>query len=102
MRELTISWDDGFPKWVPSDSTVEQELKWDFSQADRFRLGKYTAHLLMVYDNGERDIPIESYVSFWVIPWRVFLAILVGFLLTMGLGILLFVLFTRLSRKKKA
>jgi len=102
MRELTISWDDGFPKWVPSDSTVEQELKWDFSQADRFRLGKYTAHLLMVYDNGERDIPIESYVSFWVIPWRVFLAILLGFLLTMGLGILLFVLFTRFSRKKKA
>jgi hypothetical protein len=76
MRELTISWDDGFPKWVPSDSTVEQELKWDFSQADRLRIGKYTAHLLLVYDNGEREIPIESYVSFWVIPWRISLAVI--------------------------
>lgn len=94
MRELTTIWDDGFPKWVPKtennqpvtdeNGEIEQELKWDFSQADRFRIGKYTAHLLLVYDNGERDIPIESYVSFWVIPWRVtiaFLVILVFFLL---------------------
>lgn len=87
MRELTATWDDGFPKWVPKtendqpitneDGTIQQELKWDFSQADRFRIGKYTAHLLLVYDNGERDIPIESYVSFWVIPWRISLAVLV-------------------------
>jgi hypothetical protein len=25
----------------------------------------------MVYDNGQRDVPIEATVSFWVIPWRV-------------------------------
>jgi hypothetical protein len=24
----------------------------------------------MVYDNGQRDIPMEATVSFWVIPWR--------------------------------
>jgi len=86
-RDFTISWDDGFP--VHKDKTdkdqvvkdeegqVVRELKWDFSQVDRFRIGKYTAHLLLVYDNGERDIPIESFVSFWVIPWRICLATLV-------------------------
>jgi hypothetical protein len=87
MRELSVSWDDGFPKWIPKtekgqsvldeNGNPEQELQWDFSQVDRFRFGKYTAHLLLVYDNGERDIPIESYVSFWVIPWRVLLVALV-------------------------
>ena len=86
MRELSSSWEDGFPRWqtkMENDQPVRdekgeirQELKWDFSQADRFRIGKYTAHLLLVYDNGERDIPIESYVSFWVIPWRISLAVL--------------------------
>lgn len=84
MRELTVSWDDGFPRWLSkknedqsttTEATVsKQELQWDFSQVDRLRIGKYTAHLLLVYDNGERDIPIESYVSFWVIPWRISLA----------------------------
>jgi hypothetical protein len=49
-----------------------------------FRFGKYTAHLLAVYDNGNRDIPIEATVSFWVIPWRfllavLFVALLIGF-----------------------
>jgi hypothetical protein len=24
----------------------------------------------MVYDNGQRDVPMEATVSFWVIPWR--------------------------------
>ncbi len=40
----------------------------------------------MVYDNGERDVPVESTVSFWVIPWR-FLAALVGKLFFMALGV---------------
>jgi hypothetical protein len=33
-------------------------------------MGKYTAHMLLVYDNGERDIPIEAAVSFWIVPWK--------------------------------
>jgi hypothetical protein len=35
----------------------------------------------MVYDNGTRDVPMEAYVSFWVVPWRVIIfaiLILVG------------------------
>ena len=32
---------------------------------------------VMVYDNGQRDVPIEATVSFWVIPWRLVGAALV-------------------------
>ncbi|MDR3583243.1 MAG: hypothetical protein P4L62_02705, partial [Candidatus Pacebacteria bacterium] len=60
-----------------------QELKWNFADASKLRWGKYTAKLVLVYDNGQRDVPIEGEVSFWVVPWR-----LVGG----GLIILIFVL----------
>lgn len=79
-RTLQVIWDDGFPTYLSPDQTTNPDgLKlgstiWDLTRADRFRFGKYTAHLLMVYDNGERDIPVESFVSFWVIPWQLLLA----------------------------
>ena len=110
-REYTVNWRDGFPKWVDKtekdqpildeNGQTKQKLEWNFAEADRFRIGKYTAHLLLVYDNGERDVPIESFVSFWVIPWRLFLAIALTFVLTMGLGILLFIIVSKLTRKKR-
>lgn len=79
-REFSLKWTEGFPLKVRKEQdgtevkngkneTVYQ-LDWDFSQANKFRIGKYTANLIMVYDNGERDVPAESQVSFWVIPWR--------------------------------
>ncbi|MDO8241293.1 MAG: hypothetical protein Q7T51_04930, partial [Candidatus Moranbacteria bacterium] len=45
--------------------------KWDFSQVSKLRWGKYTAKLLLIYDDGKRDVPIEAEVSFWVVPWRI-------------------------------
>lgn len=63
-RTLEISWDEGFPL------KRDDGLSWDFATANHFRFGRYTAHLLMVFDNGQRDVPIESYVTFWVIPFR--------------------------------
>jgi hypothetical protein len=27
----------------------------------------------MVYDNGERDVPVEASFSFWIIPWKILL-----------------------------
>jgi len=70
-RSFTVNWADGFPT-----HNLEQngKLSWDFDQLKHFRFGKYTAHVVMVYDNGERDVPIESFVSFWVIPWKILLA----------------------------
>ncbi|MDO8240681.1 MAG: hypothetical protein Q7T51_01735, partial [Candidatus Moranbacteria bacterium] len=80
-RSFQESWIDGFPYYqnktqdgkVVMDATgnPEQELKWDFSQVSKLRWGKYTAKLLLIYDDGKRDVPIEAEVSFWVVPWRI-------------------------------
>jgi len=95
-RFFTASWTDGFPVYMPKTQNGQpvhtkkgeeaKYLKWDFSHANTFRIGHYTAHLVMVYDNGQRDVPIEATVSFWIIPWRMIgitliPIIIIGFLL---------------------
>lgn len=86
-RTYSVVWDDAFATLVPkkdeSGAVVKNnngdtvyETKYDFSKADRFRIGKYTANLIMIYDNGQRDVPIEASVSFWIIPYRMILSIL--------------------------
>jgi len=81
-RIFESSWGDGFPVYqerINDDKTVVTDkngkpvlkLKWDFSQVPKLRWGKYTASLLLVYDDGSRDIPIEGKLSFWVMPWRI-------------------------------
>jgi P pilus assembly chaperone PapD len=83
-RTFEVIWNDGFPVQGTQEDAPEESKSgvefmgawWDFSRADRFRAGKYSANLLMVYDNGERDVPIESLLSFWVIPWKILLVLL--------------------------
>ncbi|MDQ3007969.1 MAG: hypothetical protein M3Q81_00035 [bacterium] len=92
-REYRSSWTDGFPLYSIDEENGEPlrddngelkySLKWDFSQVDKFRIGRYTANLLLVYDDGQRDVPLESSVSFWVIPWRVLAASIVLLILTL-------------------
>jgi hypothetical protein len=98
-RTFDVTWDDGFPIAIsdnnePIDTNIPRlfSLEWNLTKADRFRLGNYTAHLLMVYDNGERDVPIESYASFWIIPWK---------LLLIGVAVGSFALIGILSTTKK-
>ena len=79
-RVFEAAWTDGFPVYetiLENDATVldeegqpKRELRWDWQQASKLRFGKYTAKLLLVYDDGTRDVPIEGVVSFWVVPWR--------------------------------
>jgi hypothetical protein len=73
-RDYINVWDDGLmvkePKATGGKGSSEYTLKWDLQKGNKLRLGKYTAHLLMVYDNGQRDIPLEATVSFWVLPWK--------------------------------
>ncbi len=104
-RTITASWDDGFivvsPKLDSKGVTVKNSkgatiytTKWDFTKVPKFRIGKYTAHLLLVYDSGKRDVPLEATVSFWVIPWRlilVALAILLTPITVLRLGLLVVV-----------
>lgn len=106
QRDFEVVWDDGFPTYAPKvegDKEVKDEkgnqlfgLNFDVSKLSKIRFGKYTAHLLMVYDNGERDVPIESQVSFWVIPWK---ALLVAGLVVLMLGYGVFSLFSNIFRK---
>ncbi|MBP7060581.1 MAG: hypothetical protein KBA91_01210 [Candidatus Moranbacteria bacterium] len=79
-RDFETMWNDGFPvyendiqdgKVVLDDNGHQKKtLTWDWNNASKLRFGKYTAKMLLIYDDGQRDIPIEGEVSFWVIPWR--------------------------------
>ena len=79
-RNFQVQWADGFPVYtIKEENGVKQqdakgnlirELKWNWADASKLRFGKYTAKLLLVYDDGQRDVPIEGMVSFWVVPWR--------------------------------
>lgn len=96
-RDFQGKWSDGFPYYtekqvdgkavMDKSGKQEQELKWNFGDISKLRWGKYTASMLLIYDDGNKDVPIESQVSFWVIPWR-----LIG-------GILLIVIFIILGLK---
>lgn len=110
-RTLEVTWDDGFPLKAtntPEDKDAPKKAGfrfldsfWDLSKADRFRFGKYTAHLLLVYDNGERDVPIESFVSFWVIPWKILLVgLVVAILVLLGLRSLAMVIYGMFHKEK--
>jgi hypothetical protein len=80
-RSFSATWNDGFPKYVDveadgkieknKDGSNKQTLKWDLSKTGKLRFGRYTATLVMVYDDGQKDVPLEAVVSFWVIPWRI-------------------------------
>ncbi len=86
-RDFTAEWTDGFPVYAPKvegNTIVHDEkgaivttLNWNWGDASKFRFGKYTAKMTLIYDDGVRDVPVEGEVSFWVIPWRMILGALV-------------------------
>ncbi len=92
-RIFESSWAEGFPVYqnkeedgktvLDAQGKAVKELVWNWKDASKLRFGKYEAKLVLVYDDGQRDVPIEGVVEFWVIPWR----LLIG-----GLFILLFAL----------
>jgi hypothetical protein len=72
-RTLTTEWNTGFPVFkstTGADGQQKQDLIWDWSKLTDFRIGPYTAKLVAIYNDGQRDVPIEREVTFWVIPWR--------------------------------
>jgi hypothetical protein len=72
-RSFEASWDDSFiyREAVTEGGKTVYKTRYDFSKVNKFRMGKYQANVLMIYDNGERDVPMEASVSFWVIPWKI-------------------------------
>ncbi len=109
VRTYTEQWTDGFPAYglkkingqIVSDSNGKpiKQLQWDFSRPlSKFRFGKYYAHLVLVYNNGNRDVPVNAIVSFWVIPWSLILL----FILFITAWILLPRLIRKLWKKRSA
>lgn len=83
-RILTTSWSDGFPRYeTKTDEAGQQHKKlvWNWGDISKLRVGKYTAKVIAVYDDGSRDVPVVAEVSFWVFPWRLFLVLFVVVLL---------------------
>jgi hypothetical protein len=86
-KTFEVSWLDGFivkqpvmennqPKLDKNGKPVEfLQINWD--KLTSFRFGKYTANLILVYDNGTKDVPIEANVSFWVIPYKVIISMVI-------------------------
>lgn len=73
-RILNSSWNDGFPHYeTVSDSNggQQQKLKWQWNNLSNFRIGKYTAKVVAIYDDGQRDVPVTTEITFWVIPWKI-------------------------------
>jgi len=90
-RTFSSSWNDGFITndvvkdengTIKTDSngkpTTKLSINWN--KLTSLRFGPYTAHLLMVYDDGKRDQTIESEAKFWVIPYIPIAIILIGFI----------------------
>jgi hypothetical protein len=81
FRKFDAKWEDGSPVYriktedgevvLDENDKPKSFLDWSNFSLDKVRFGKYTAHLVMVYDDGSKDIPLEAVATFWVIPWRI-------------------------------
>ena len=109
-RAFGVDWDHGFPVNVLKEENGKTvldkgghsitQLHWDFSQAQNFRFGHYSARMILAYDNGKRDVPIEATTSFWVVPWRLLLVIALNIVVVLGFfGLLGFLLFKHYRRR---
>ncbi len=66
------TWNDAFIT-REEDEHGKKKFSIHWENITRMRIGKYSARLLMVYDNGTRDSVIESTTEFWVFPYTVVL-----------------------------
>jgi hypothetical protein len=93
-RIFTTEWKDGFPHYeeekennqtaLDKKGQQKRHLTWNLGDVGKIRFGEYTASVVMVYDDGKRDVPLEAAVSFWVIPWRFLL--ITGLIVTLMLA----------------
>lgn len=87
-RVLEASWTEGFlvRENVIEDGQVKldtngkpvKKLAINWNKLTSFRVGRYTANLLLVFDNGQRDVTLDSTLSFWVIPYKAIAVILIA------------------------
>ena len=90
-RIFNASWDDGFlvkePVFEAGQPKVDKNGKQlekiiiNWNKLTEFRIGKYTANLLLVFDNGQKDVPLEATISFWIMPYKVIGGIVITLLI---------------------
>jgi len=86
-RRFEASWADGFlvketviedgQTKLDKDGNPVKKLTINWDKLTSFRVGRYTANLLLVFDNGTRDVTLDSTVSFWVIPYKAIAVIII-------------------------
>ncbi len=90
-KTFEASWNDGFlvresvmeygqPKLDKNGKPVEK-LTINWNKLTNFRVGKYTANLILVYDNGKRDVSLDAIISFWVIPYKATIVIITSLII---------------------
>lgn len=109
-RKFTTFWQDGNPVYkikeaggkavLDKNGKQQRFLDWSNFNPSKIRFGKYNARLVMVYNDGTRDVPVEGTVSFWVIPWRI-LGVLLLVLLFVGAGLYATIIRPLKNRLKK-
>jgi len=110
-RIFSSAWKDGFPVYetkinngkvvLDSNDKPAYSLKWDLTKITKLKFGRYTAHLVMAYDNGTRDVPLEATVSFWVVPIRVIILTIVVLVIPISLVVYLVIKNRRLKKALK-
>jgi hypothetical protein len=85
-RTFTSNWSDGYPLVVSKQldgATLTNQygnpkttLKWGALDPSKIRFGHYTAKVALAYSDGDTEVPLEGSISFWVIPWKLLLALL--------------------------
>ena len=98
-RTLTNEWADGFPRFIKDEATKKMNLRWEWRNIGKLRMGKYTAKAVLTYNDGQRDVPLIASTTFWVIPWKFILVFLVagGLILT---GMIAWIRLALLGTKK--
>jgi len=96
-RTFTSDWKDGFfvrEVVTEDDGTIKKDasgnpithltINWD--KLTHFRIGKYSATVIVAYDNGKRDVPLEATTTFWVFPYKLIGGTLVGLIVLFFVG----------------
>lgn len=104
-RVLSTDWTSGFPTFqtmTTADGGTQKTENWDWSNVADFRIGQYTAKLVAAYNDGQRDVALEKETSFWVLPWKIIIGVVIALLL-IAIGIWTFIrkIWSIIRRKKK-
>jgi hypothetical protein len=91
QRSFIEEWSDGFLVREPivvdgqakldKNGKPEQKLTINWDKLTSFRIGKYTADVILVFDNGTRDVSMEAKTDFWVFPYKIIGGILISLII---------------------